>query len=113
MITTTTTAPNWPTVNRPRPDKKCLVANLGYSMARVETAERALPDEPNRMVRLYIVTPSTTDDNVHSPAESVEVYGLDSLIALRDLLDEGIAIAQKGTFKEPVANAINEQRIKQ
>lgn len=53
---------------------KVIMINLGWSMARL------IED------RLVIVCPSDSSESVYSPAESVSVYGVSSLVALRDAL---------------------------
>lgn len=63
---------------------------------------------PHQSLSLYILTPSTTDEGAHAPAESVNIYGLDNMKVLRDLLNQAIAIAHKGTSAEPVVEAMNQ-----
>lgn len=88
-------------------DTQILLADLGYGVARVSTREGAV-SQPYVSPRLTIMIPSCTEDQTHAPAESVEVYGLKPLTALRDLLNQAIAIAHKGTSAEPVVDAMNQ-----
>ena len=89
-----------------------LAIPLGYSIARCEVSEGAL-GRPYTNVRLYICTPSCTEEQTHAPAESVELYSLATLTELRDFLSKIIAIANKGVTAEPVVEAINQAAIDQ
>lgn len=89
-----------------RNGRECLVASLGFSMARIETAKAGGVGNPCLNGTLYIVTPSASEEHTHAPAESVQIYGLDNLMALRDLLNEGIKIAHEGASTEPLVQEV-------
>lgn len=84
-----------------------LFCGLGDSVAKIVTQEGS-PQIAYAFPRLHILTPACTEDNTHAPAESVEIYGLKNLTALRDLLNQAIAIAHKGTSAEPVVDAMKQ-----
>jgi hypothetical protein len=88
-------------------DTQILLADLGYGVARISAREGAI-GQPYTSPRLTIMIPSTTEEQTHAPAESIEIYGLAPLTALRDLLNQAIAIAHKGTSADPVIEAMKQ-----
>lgn len=56
------------------------VIDLGWCMARLEIKKHS--------AKLIIVSPSATEDNAYSPAETVVIYGEVNVLALRDALNE-------------------------
>ena len=66
----------------------CLGAVGNTASWRRERADVAAPGRCPPMV--VIQTASTSDEGAHVPAESVTVGGLDSLLALREAIDEAL-----------------------
>lgn len=62
-------------------DKRTVVADLGWCMARLVIDGRGKPEQ------LVIVSPSDTD-TVHEPASSIKVYGEAQIFKLKALLNE-------------------------
>jgi hypothetical protein len=58
------------------------VIDLGWCIARLE--QRTSSQSP----KLTIMSPSSAEERVYSPAESVVIWGDVSLLALRDALNE-------------------------
>lgn len=95
-------------------DNQTLLVSLGWGIVgRVDVRESTTIGQPFQQVRLQILTASCTDDGTHTPAESVEVYGLDKVTALCNMLSKAIAIAHKGATVEPVVEAVNQAAIDQ
>lgn len=83
---------------------------LGYSVAKIQVQEASAVNTPFMNPQLYIMTPSCTEEQTHAPAESVNVFGLANLVALRDLLNKAIAIANKGASADALVEAINQNQ---
>ena len=92
-------------------DIQAFAVPLGWSLAKVETCVADGVGAPYQRLQLYIVTPSCTDNGAHSPAESINIYGYVNIVALRDLLNKAIAIANKGATAEPIVEAVNQVAI--
>ncbi len=70
---------------------------LGY-VGSTASWRRERPDvvSPGRWHPMVVIqTSSTTDEGAFTPAESVTVGGVDSLLALRDAIDEALKHQQK------------------
>jgi hypothetical protein len=89
-----------------------ITESIGYAtVAKVSTSEAQSVGNPCQAMRLWIMTASMTDEGAHSPAESIEIYSLAHITALRDFLTKAIAIAHKGASAEPVVEAVNQAAI--
>jgi len=63
--------------------------DLGWCMGRLKIRDKTSGDS------LIISSASNTDANVYQPAESVTIYGLAGLLALRDALNEAYPAEEK------------------
>jgi len=95
-------------------NRHLVCVSLGYSIARLDSYEGS-KGIPARNINLHICTPSCTEEHSFTPAESVQIYGLDVITALRDLLSRGIEIANMNVSEEPVvvaADDVNRNALK-
>ena len=67
-------------------ENETIFANVGSTIARLHRG----PERSGYEYYLTLVEPSLTDEQVHTPAQDIAIYGLKSLRALRDLLDKAI-----------------------
>jgi hypothetical protein len=87
------------------PHEHKLSLPLGYCTAAMIWVREGMAATPFQNPRLSIVTGRITEDQTNSEAESVEIYGLDDLTALRDLLNQCIEIAHRGVSDEALVKA--------
>lgn len=97
------------TVVKPEPNKPhVLTAPIGHHCARVNIGIGVPNSKTPRSTNLYLHAASGVDDGAFYPAESFNVYGYENIVALRDLLNEAIKLANTGINPEPVADAIQQ-----
>jgi hypothetical protein len=68
---------------------KTKLVDMGYAVARIQ-----VPENDREMVQMQILSGSLCDENGYYPAESVTVYGVKGLFALRDALNEAFPLEE-------------------
>ena len=93
-----------------RPIEHKFSAPLGYASAAVVYVKEGTKGQPESRPRLNIMTANITDEHTSTPAESIEIIGLEDIMVLRDLLTKAIEVAHLNVSEEPVVQAADEVR---